>query len=156
MEIDLDETKRNLSQLLAGLKVEERHWKRQSEETDRILDQILTGLKIEEERRERERRTRQKPRIVKFGLREHEAEAWLEQEPDYRRWIFKQRLGDDNLTEPDKECALLKDLPSSAWQFSIPKKERGVLVVFLLIHHAGGNTTLILTGGPLISYSAVL
>jgi len=62
-----------------------------ADETDRILNELLAKLKAAEERRKNERKTREKPRLVQFGLREHEAEAWLDQEPNYNKWIFKSR-----------------------------------------------------------------
>jgi len=76
-----------------------------SQDTNRIINALLVKLTEEEKCREKERKFREKPKLVHFGLREHEAEAWLDQEPNYSRWIFKKHLGDDNLTEPPRPCS---------------------------------------------------
>jgi hypothetical protein len=51
------------------------------------LEEVVTVLPSEEQSKKR----REKPRLVRFGLGEHEAEAWLDQEPDYKRCILRQR-----------------------------------------------------------------
>jgi hypothetical protein len=64
--------------------------------TTKKLEQLLNKVKAQ-------RIAREKPRLIRFGLREPEAEAWLKQEPDFPRDIrrfFPPRRSDADFTVP--------------------------------------------------------
>jgi hypothetical protein len=65
-------------------------------ETEKILGRLQAHLDLDR----KPKKIKEKARLVKLGLREHEAEAWLNQEPDFTRRIFTQKKPDGDFTAP--------------------------------------------------------
>jgi len=63
------------------------------EDTGKILQDLLAKLTQEEKQRETKRKAQEKPRLIHLGLREREAEAWLDQEPNYDKNILRSSDG---------------------------------------------------------------
>ncbi len=63
-----------------------------SEDIARRLKRLLEELEKEAEQEKIRRENRERPKLVRFGLREHEARAWLEQEPDYDKPIIRRNF----------------------------------------------------------------
>ena len=77
------------------------------DEIDKTLDEISERLKQWENERKAERKTLEKRKLVKYGLRGPEAVGWLNEESYFKKPIVKRssddsyhdNSSDDNLTE---------------------------------------------------------
>jgi len=78
------------------------------DKVDKTLDEISERLKQWESERKAKRKTREKRKLVKYGLRGPEAVSWLNEESDFKKPIigrssddsYHDNSSDDNLTEP--------------------------------------------------------
>jgi len=75
------------------------------DEARKTLDEILERLRAKERESQVQRKVQEKSKLIWFGFREHEAEAWLKQEPDFDKPIIKRR--DKKLTKLIRQASNL-------------------------------------------------